>query len=168
MEELIGKLTKEFKDSIPYEEQKEQLTIRFKDVLKDTVKSFKDDSYEESELQNIIIRISKKWTGLEFEEKQRRLFVDTNFGSIMEISQKAYDTAISVLLGNDVDIDFEISEEIEKLEELLKEVTPYNKEEAKRLVSEGILDLKFIENSNTDIVSLRLGHIKSNRKGEER
>lgn len=166
MEELIEELTKEFKDSISYEEQKEELTNRFKEVLIDTVKSFKNDNYTELEIENSIIRISKRWTNLEFEEKQSRLLVDTNFGTIMETSQRFYDTAISILLGNDVDINFKISEEIEKLEKLLKKVKPYNKERAKMLTSEGILDLKYIENPNTNIVSLRLGYIKSNNKEE--
>ena len=67
-------------------------------------------------------------------------------------------------------MDFKTEEKIQQLKDLLKKVDPNNQEQAKRYVSEGVLDLKFIDNPSTEVVSLRIGHIKNmiTNKGEER
>ena len=44
-----------------------------------------------------------------------------------------------------------------KLNIALKEVKDYNKQQAVWLVSEGILDLNFVKNPKTEIMSIRLG-----------
>lgn len=168
MGDLIEELAKEFRNSIPDEVLGKKLAAKYITILNEIVKKFKEKNYEDSEIENSLKTISKEWINLELEEKQRRLMIDKNFGKIMEISYQVYNMAISVLTNKEIKRDFEIAEKIEELENLLKNVEPYNKEEAKTLVSEGILDLKFIENPNTHIVSLRLGHIKYSDKEEER
>ena len=89
MIDFIEELAKEFKSSIPDKELGEKLTIEFKNVLKGVSKNFKDSNYEDSEIKNILRKISDEWINLEVEEKQRRLLSDDNFENIMKISQQA-------------------------------------------------------------------------------
>ena len=51
---------------------------------------------------------------------------------------------------------------------LLEKVKKDNKEEAKLITSETILDLQFIEDPDTNVISLRLGNIIRNINKEER
>lgn len=51
---------------------------------------------------------------------------------------------------------------------MLEKVKKENKEEAKLITSETILDLQFIEDPDTNAISLRLGNIIKNINKEER
>lgn len=169
MIELMEELAKEFKQSIPENIQREKLTGEYEKMLKQVVESFKNINCQDSEIEKTLIKIGKEWIDLDIEEKQRRLLRDENFQDIVRDSTRIYNIAISILEKEEVNIEFDISEKEKQLEEKLKNVKTFNKLEAEKLVSEAILDLKFIENPNTNIVSLRLGHIKYNiKEGEER
>lgn len=164
MEELIKELAKDFRSSISDEESGEKLEAEFINVLKEIEKSFENNNYKESRIREILRQITNEWTNLDVEEKQRRLSSDNNFTNIVKISQQAYEMAISILAGKKINLEFQIPQKIEELENMLEKVKTCNKEKAKKLVSEGILDLKFLENPNSDITSLRLGHIKYNEE----
>ena len=70
------------------------------------------------------------------------------------------------MTGEKVKIDIPDREIKEKLEDLLNSVNFINEIEAKRLVSETMLDLDYITNSEVKVLSLRLGQIyrKQERK----
>lgn len=163
MENLIKKLTQDFRDSITDDELKESLTTEFKKMLEKIQKKFEGNNYNHSEIEIKLKKITEEWCNLELEEKQSRLFKDENFGEILQISEQAYQDAIRTLQGFETNMTFNVEEKEQRIKELLKKVKPYNEKAAKRYVSEGLLDLNFIKNPNTEIVSLRLGHIKRNR-----
>lgn len=164
MQNLIQTLTQDFKNSISDDELKEILTIEFKKMLEGTYEKLEEKNYDYDEIEDTLKKISKEWCSLSLEEKQSRLLKDKNFSEILEISKQAYDTAIHIMQGFEIKVAFNIEERETRLRELIKGVKPYNEERAKREVSEGLLDFNFIKNPNTDIVSLRLGHILRSRK----
>lgn len=168
MEELVNELVRSFEETITNEEEKEKLVKNFREMIIATIKSFKEDNYNDADIEERMKRISKRWIDLDEEEKRRRLLPANSLGKIMDISNEVYNIAVEKLIGNNVNVEFDISEKIDELENLLKEVESQNLEQAKQFVSEAILDLRFIEKPDTDILSLRLGHIKIDRKEEER
>ena len=91
---------------------------------------------------------------------------DINFENICEISSKVFEIAKKKMTGEKVKIDIPDREIKEKLEDLLNSVNFINEIEAKRLVSETMLDLDYITNSEVKVLSLRLGQIyrKQERK----
>ena len=68
------------------------------------------------------------------------------------------------LNNEDIKIEFEDSEKIKEMQNLLKDVKEYNIQKAKKLISEAILDLNYINEKSTDICSLRLGYIKNSKE----
>lgn len=168
MNELIEKFTNEFKESIRGNEQEKQLVEKFRYMIIDTIKSLENNHYEKLEIKSSITRIANKWINLDYENKKKRLLGDSNFGKIMEISNQVYNLAIEVAINKKKYIDFSISEKIDELENLLEKVKKDNKEEAKLITSETILDLQFIEDPYTNAISLRLGNIIKNINKEER
>ena len=163
MENLIKKLTQDFRDSITDDELKESLTSEFKKILDGVQEKFEQMNYDYSKIEKILKDITEEWCNLSLDEKQSRLFKDENFGEILQISEQAYQDAIRRMQGFETNMTFNVEEKEQKLKELLKKVKPYNEKAARRYVSEGLLDLNFIKNPNIEIVSLRLGHIKRNR-----
>ena len=63
----------------------------------------------------------------------------------------------TVILGIVVRVVSYVIKKPKELNELLKSVKAFNKQQAIWLVSEGILDLNFVKNPKTDIMSIRLG-----------
>lgn len=170
MEKLIEKLAQDFKSSVSDDALKETLAIKFKNMIEGTYKKFEEKNYDYDEIEDTLKKISEEWCSLSLEEKQSRLLKDENFSEILEISKQAYNNAIHIMQGFEINVAFNIEERETRLRELIKGVKPYNEERANREVSEGLLDLNFIKNPNTDIVSLRLGHILRSRnyiKNEE-
>lgn len=85
--------------------------------------------------------------------------IDTNFVNIYEISSEIFELARKKMAGKKVKLDKSNKEIEEKLENLLNGVNFINEIEAKRLISETILDLNYITNPEVKILSLRLGQI---------
>ena len=92
--------------------------------------------------------------------------VDTNFENICEISLKVFEVAKKKMAGEKVKKDIKNDEIKEKLENLLDGVNFINEIEAKRLVSETVLDLDYITYPEVKVLSLRLGQIYKNQKKE--
>ena len=93
--------------------------------------------------------------------------VDTNFENICEISSKVFQIAKRKMSGEMVKIDVENDKIKERLENLLNGVNFINEIEAKRLISEKILDLEYITNPEVKVLSLRLGKIYRNQEKSE-
>mgnify|MGYP000422376500 FL=1 len=98
---------------------------------------------------------------------------DKNLIRINEYSNQAYKDATKIVMGDSEAIEYDIDKRIDEINYLLEEVKEYNKDIAKKMVSEIILDLNFIKNPKTGITSLRLGHFirdyeNANNKEEER
>ena len=92
---------------------------------------------------------------MEKTENQR----DSNFEDICEISLKVFQEAKKKMAGEKLDVKIQSNEIKEKRQALLNEVNFINEIEAKRMISEAILDLGYITNPEVKILSLRLGKI---------
>lgn len=89
---------------------------------------------------------------------------DVNFENICKISSKIFEIAKKKLAGEKVKIDVSVDEVKDKLQNLLDGVSFINEIEAKRLVSETILDLGYITNLEVKVLSLRLGQLYRNQQ----
>ena len=119
-----------------------------------------EENYDE--MLDIITSLeTKKWSkrgkdGVLFYFKK-----DKSFDIINNISKKSYSLATSKLDNNKNTISKEDADKyISILIDNLDKVYDFNKEEAKRLVSEGILDFEYASGSNDNIKSFRVGHLK--------
>lgn len=84
---------------------------------------------------------------------------DVNFENICKISSKVFGIAKKRLAGEKVKIDVSVDAVRDKLQKLLNNVNFINEIEAKRLVSETLLDLGYITNPQVKVLSLRLGQL---------
>ena len=74
--------------------------------------------------------------------------------------QTIFRTAYQKLNGEETSRDIDIEQEIKKLNKLLKNVEPFNLDEAKMQISEACLDAEYINNPSTNIYSFRLYRAK--------
>ena len=85
--------------------------------------------------------------------------VDVNFQKIQEISLKIFEMAKEKMLAEQINEKIKIDKYKEQLVNLLKDVSFINELEAKRLVSEAMLDLDYINEKEVRVLSMRLGQI---------
>lgn len=123
-------------------------------------KKFNEEDYEK--VLGVLIDIEKsRWLNREKNAKLYYLKKDECFDIINEISKKSYALAIKCLNDGVATISKEeADQDIEKLRNCLDRVEEYNKDAAKELVSESMLDLEYASGM-VDITSLRLGHMRS-------
>lgn len=124
-------------------------------------KEFNEQNY--SKMVSVLSRIEyDKWVK---RDKKSKLFYfkkDESFDIISSLSQKAFSLASMRLEGKKMAVSQEeIDKDISILISRLDSVEDFNREEAERLVSEGILDFEYTLGRNDNITSFRLGHIKS-------
>ena len=170
MEQLIEELTENFKQSIPEGETKlidafKEYLLKVNDDLKNSDSKFvlKD----EESISNVLRRITERLVRSDLRSKKRELLIDENFEKLSMLSGLAKVMAEDILNGKESNIKFDINEKIEEMTSLLDLVEEYNKEQASWLVSEGTLDFKFVENPETNIVSLRLNRIIQAKKARK-
>lgn len=88
---------------------------------------------------------------------------DSNFDEIKRISIEIFEVAKEKMKNGEVKTNIDDEKIKKELRELLDKVDFLNEIEAKRLVSEAMLDLDYISNSDVKILSLRLGQIYVNK-----
>lgn len=88
---------------------------------------------------------------------------DSNFDEIKHISTEIFEVAKEKMKNKETKTNIDAEETKKKLKELLEKVDFLNEIEAKRLVSEAMLDLDYISNSDVKILSLRLGQMYINK-----
>lgn len=88
---------------------------------------------------------------------------DTNFDEIKRISIEIFEVAKEKMKNGEVKTNIDDEKTKKELRELLDKADFLNEIEAKRLVSEAMLDLDYISNSDVKILSLRLGQIYVNK-----
>lgn len=171
--EIILELVARFKLSIPTNE--EELAKEFEEYLYSTVKNLENSTNkfvrkDKKSIEDVLKSVTDNLCNLDLELKKQELLFDNNFKKIGEISNTFFELAKFVFEGEEMNIEINAQEKIDEMEKLLSLVEPYNKEEAERLLSEAILDLKFIENPRSNISSIRLGHLirLKTEKGEGR
>lgn len=183
LEQVILNLTMSFEKTIPEDEEKRaELISAFKNHLYLAVRTIQESnskfiSKDEASIESTLKGISNDFNKKDLQNKKQELLKDSSFEQIKQISGLAFRSAQDVLNGNSNAIDFDITDKISEVKALLETVESYNREQAQRLVSETILDFRFIENPSNQVSSLRLSHVRrtmgqlrdnNNYKGDER
>lgn len=168
--EVISELTSKFEKSVPKEEQ--ELVTEFEKFLYSGVKSLEQSdskfiNKDKNSIIDVLKQVANKLIDYDLDTKKQQLLYDSSYGEIKKSSNNIFNMAIDKLEQKLVNIDFDILEEITKLEDLLNSVESYNKQQAEMLVSEAILDLNYINNPSESAMSLRLSHIKRALDAEE-
>lgn len=159
MERLIEELTENFKNSIPVEE--ERLCQAFNKYLLRAIENLKNSdskfiSKDDESISKVLKSIAERLTKGSLDYKKKELLRDKNFEMLSTFSMSANQMAEEILKGKKIEVKFDIDKRIEEMTRLSRLVEEYNKEEAALLLSEGILDLKYVKDPQTDIISLRL------------
>lgn len=153
---VIGDLTKEFENTIPNDEDKQELKQAFEKYLYEYKKVLEKSNI--NSLDDALKFSANKIMKLPLYNKKQKLIEDESFKEIQKISSKAFELAKNVVTGKREEIDNNSLEEMKnKLKICLNDVREFNKQQASMLVSEGILDLVFVENPKTQLISIRLG-----------
>ncbi|MBR6033970.1 MAG: hypothetical protein IKP28_04465 [Clostridia bacterium] len=170
MEQLKRKLIEDFKKTVPKDEEK--LISEYEKYIEAMIEDIKKSSDQEE--MEASIEVAKIMAGrlinADIDTKKRRLFRDENLSKLEATSMDAYRMAEQIVEGKKqirkISKD-EVDEKIKQMEELAKKVQPYNVEQARILLSEGIMDLRYITGEEKEIVSLRLGHVFQRLRREE-
>ena len=164
---MISEFVDEFKKDIPDNET--ELIEKFKSYLYSVIYNIKKSkskfvAKDSESIKELLDKITKQLISEDLQGKKRILISDDNYEKINEISNEIFQLAQRKLNNEDIKIEFEDSEKIKEMQNLLKDVKEYNIQKAKKLISEAILDLNYINEKSTDICSLRLGYIKNNKE----
>lgn len=175
-EELINRLTEEFKNTLPEKgEDNFELIGLFKKCLSNTVTYILEDEEEESKItdkgmERILISRADGITRLDIDRKRARLIRDPMIEKMQNVSNKIFREAVKKLRGEEISKVFEEDNKesiTDKLKTVLSQVKPFNEEEAKQLYSETVLDIGYLMGEG-EITSLRLSHVKKDMgKGEK-
>ena len=165
-ESLVRKLAEEFDKSIP--ESEKELTDNFVTYLYSAISNLESKGQSKDEIERKIGAYARYIIGRDLEEKKREIVIDNAFEKIRQISNEFFRMAKGVLVGEQVDSNDDFSQKIEEMKELLCRVTKYNRQQAENLISEAILDVGFITNSQSGITSVRIAHETRRKKQEEK
>ena len=91
------------------------------------------------------------------QEKEKE--IDDSLEKIRQLSSEVFEVAKKKLAGENFQTDLESHEIKKELRNLLNKVNFMNEIEAKRIISETMLDLDYIDNSEVRAISLRLGKL---------
>ena len=161
-EDVIDKFVIKFSESTKDAFDKKRLTEAFEKYLYKQVEAeekinqnFNID--DKSDMESLLKYVTDDVIKLPLEQKRQMLIRDESFETIRSISNNAFEMAQEAYTSKSDNIDeTKVDEMQKKLNELLKSVKAFNKQQAIWLVSEGILDLNFVKNPKTDIMSIRL------------
>ena len=177
-ENIINEYMNNFEKSIPKDEpEKNELMVAFRRYLNILLEVILEGNIEQKNNKEEIIRkkidfVVNDLKNMDIISIKKELKMDEALEDIRTKSGTFFVLARSRLNGETIKEELNQEKEQHEMEELLKKVRPYNKKEAQQLVSEGILDLNYAINPNSDVTSLRLGHIinyqNAERKNEER
>ena len=176
LEGLILKLTTEFENTITEEENKKtEIVVAFKNYLYLAVETIQEStskfiSRDLESIKSALNSISNDFKQKDLESIKRILLVDDAFEEIRKKSLEIFKIAQNCMSGNGKVAEIDIENEIKNMDNLFKNVKGYNQKQAKELISEAIVDLKYISHQDERNLSLRLYQFKkrANRIEEER
>ena len=166
MEELIESL----KDAFRLNTDDEELNKAFEEYLKDGISKIKSNpspfiKKDDESIKRAVERVARNVIDSDIESKKRILLYDSDFKTIMEISTQVFEEAKKTLKTG-VTSNLNTIEMEEQLKELLTNVKDYNKNKAKELVSESLLDLYFIRTRDINNLSFRLAASTNNNNSK--
>lgn len=169
MNSLIEKLTKNFADRIPDDEnEKKNLIESFKLNLQKRIEIIKniDSKYISKDFESIreLVQIeADRLLQMDIESAKRFLLEDKKFEEIQKISRRAFELAAKKLIENKNVGEWQSENEINTMKELLVGVKSHNQKMAENLISEAILDFMFLDGTNAGFYSLRLFYLKKQK-----
>ena len=173
LEDEILKLTAEFEKTIPKEEsEKAEMIEAFKKYLQDTVKTLQESKSKfinksTESIKEVLKRRADSIGEYDLDSKKSELLEDEAFEEIRKISSEIYENARNKIDGKREKSKIDTEAEIEKMNKLLENVKGYNQEQAKKFISEAIVDSRYITSGNEDILSFRLYHYKEEKDNKE-
>ena len=163
MKNLVNNIYEKLKDVIieGIEPEKKDLVLKEYYRILNVRYSEYEGKFNETQYNRICELEMMQWQRLNAVSKKKILIKDDIFESIKSISNEALEFALKKeeqiiplgLANNNIDL----------LKQLLDRVNDENKEEATKLVSEGILDLKYAS-GQSELYSLRTGDYRENDK----
>ena len=154
-EVLINNIAEEYKNSLQNVYNSEELKTGLKNYLyelKESIENLNSKLSIEEAYYNV-----NKIKALPLVNQEQKLIKDEKLQEIQRTSMKAYEMAHNVIMGNNEIDKSQLSEMKETLNQSLEGVREFNKQTAQNLVSEGLLDIMFVENPKTGKTSLRIG-----------
>lgn len=166
MDLLVDELTNKFAKTISDDDnEKDELVKAFKVYLKKSIDMANSSKYVNKSTEEIARFLNCKtemFGAMDIIVKKQFLLRDTKLEEINRISKEIFDLASQKLSGKEINEKKNIEQEVETMKTLLNDVRPYNEKFAKKLISEAVLDLNFLDKPNTNVLSLRLYQLKSN------
>lgn len=170
--EEYKKLKENFIKTLPRDEKdNEELIKSFDLFLSNMTSQLKEFAFQHQTnpdfLGEIVISRANDVTNLSFDAKRAYLIEDPMLDRLRNISNEIYEKAVQKAEGKKIEFSGEKYESTKsEIKDTLKQVKPYNLDEAKNICSELLLDIEYL--SGKDIASLRIGHIiRENREKEK-
>lgn len=170
---VIDELVKEFSESMENIDENQELVNSFESYLYSIVKIMENTDSKivgeknKETIEEILKYCTRDTMELPLEQKKQKLLNDKSFEKIRTLSNDAFEMTQKVLKRelNEINKN-EVENMKNKFKQLLENVREFNRSEATLLISEGILDLNFVENPKTEIMSIRLGRCLYNNVKE--
>lgn len=165
--EIIANLLKGFEASIPKDEpDREALISGFNTYLLGTSSQLLKNRHEhpldtDDVIEQILVSRANNIIQSSLNSKKSALILDEKMEQLRNVSNKIFDQAVQKLNEQEVNvsvIDENYDTIINRLRQIVKDVKPFNSEQAKNLLSETILDIDYLS-GNKKILSLRVGHL---------
>ena len=173
MDEIIESLVSRFKKIVP--DNEERLIKAFREYLIDRAEFVRQNSFAEQKEQQELIqkllfaRFADRIIGLgNIDSMKKILLNDPVFEQFRMKSGNIFKIACEKLRGQNAEDSIDVDKEIEQLKELIQKVEPFNYVEAKRILSEDLLDAEFIKGTNINIESIRLHGERERLKSENK
>ena len=165
------KLVEEFKERLP--KDKENLAKLLEITLKKYLQFIRENPSTRIEdkkdfERRYIIGVAERIMDNNLDCIESELIKDYNFERLRMKSGNIFKIACEKLRGQNAEESIDVDKEIEQLNELLQKVEPFNYREAEKLLSEAILDARFIEDPNTNMESIRLHWERERLKSESK
>lgn len=168
LEDLIENLTKTFEETILNEEkEKKEIVLEFKKYLNLAVETIQKSNskfirkdYES--IESILSKITNDFKEKDITAVKSELLKDSSFDKIRGKSLEIFEIAKECMKNERKNTKTDLVAEIEEMKKLFNSVKEYNKRNAQELISEAIVDLKYITSLDNSILSLRLYRFNEN------
>lgn len=172
LKEYISNLSSEFGQKISCGQfEKEKLVNAFVNYMNFAIKVIQDSKnnviHTDAEyIKKVLNGIANRFYEKDINQIKHELLKDENYEKIRIKSLEIYEDAKEKALNGLESEKYNNEEEIQNLNNLFEKVESYNKDFAKQLISDAIVDLQFIKSENPKLSSLRIARFMKNIGGK--
>ena len=150
LKEITEELLKKFEEKISNDTDKQELIDAFKNYIESSKKQIQESGISLTEenreiIKSILNRVSNRIYQKDINQIKHEFLRDEIYQNLRNKSIDIFEDAKLKARNGLKNNKYNTEEEIKNIEKMLKEVKPYNIEYAKKLASEAIIDLQFIE-----------------------